>query len=225
MSYLSSSTEFKAEVISVIRSQKELDAKLTKLGANAIYNALTEVKAGRPGTSIWANYLLYMSEQYSPDQAKLLRQWLCNYGPFNPEAKERNLTLFNETVIVKTAVKFVEKKQKALFSEQEPEWYADRCEAIDFRTWKKVNKEETKVTKTDEEKREEILKKLENLKKQATKVGLTITDKPVVAGVPTFNELVSILGRMAQSTSLSKAELDIVKILLDLAIEEFSKVA
>ena len=224
MAYITNSSEFKSAIGSVIRSQKQLDAQLTELGASAILNALNEIKAGRPGTSVWANYMLHMCENYDVRQAALLRNWLVAYGPFLND-KERNLDLLGEKLIVKAAVKFSEKKAKALFSQQEPEWYADRAKAVDFRTYKKVTSAETKVEKTDDEKREDILKKLDSLKKSAAKLGMTITDKPVIAGVPTFNELVSILGRMANESSLKPEELIAVRTLLDSAIDMYAKMA
>ena len=224
MAYITSSDAFKRSVGNVIRSQKQLDAKLTELGASAILNALTEVKAGRPGTSVWANYMLHMCENYDGHQATMLRNWLVAYGPFLND-KERNLDLLGEKLIVKTAVKFSEKKAEALFSQQEPEWYADRAKNVDFRTYKKVTSAETKAEKTDEEKKADILKRLESLKKSAAKIGMTITDKPVITGVPTFNELVSILGRMANESSLKPEELEAVKVLLDTAIDMYAKMA
>lgn len=215
-------TAMKSTVMAMYKSKREQDAALTNAMANAIYHALAELKAGRPGTSVHANFILYQAYVYDKTEATKLRAWLVEYGPF-VEDKEKELTMYGEKYIVPLPVKFSEAKAKAKYN-ADPQFYAEQACAIDFRTWKRA-KAEKKPEKSKEEKQEAIKKRLATLKKDAEACGMEIKDTPTVRGEMTFNELLSAVKAFTMRKNITQEEKQVAEFMLETAMNFYAKKA
>ena len=214
--------KFKGFITGIYTSKREQDAMLTNGGANAILYALEEVKAGRPGTSVPANWLLYQAYIYNKAEATKLRQWLINFGPF-VEDKEKELTMYDQKYVVPLPVKFSAAKAKEKFSGK-PEAYAEEACAIDFRTWKRATTDK-KPEKSKEDKQDAIKKRLANLKKDAEACGMEIKDTPTVRGEMTFNEILNTLKAFTTRKNITDEERQVAEFMVETAMNFYAKKA
>ena len=143
--------EFMSCAAFVCDTKAKADKVITHLAASAIKLALDEVAAGRPGTSVEANGLLWYCLRYRKKEAQMLRAYMLNFGPFVAAPDVVTITIDGQKCVLEkgTAVRFNEKKCKDKFSEKTPEEYAKTADAVQFATWKQAMKAESDETKSD----------------------------------------------------------------------------
>lgn len=228
--------EFMASAAFVCDTKAKADRVITHLAASAIKLALDELAAGRAGTSVEANGLLWYCLQYRKKEAQMLRAYILNYGPFVAAPDVVSIDIAGQKCVLEkgTAVRFNKAKAQAKFSEKSPEEYARIADAVQFSTWKAAMKAETSSTKedgtpkSDEEKTADAKKKLQarldRALKDAKEQGITLDfPSPVKEAEPetvivrqnnvekTFNAVMDLLAEVRDSDTISDEE----RIILD----------
>lgn len=164
--------------------KSKVDEAITHMAASAIFHALTSYQEGHGGSSVEANTVLYVANTYMPKEARLLRSFLVEHGPFKPVKEAKMVEVDGKQLAVECAVQFTENRAKSQFSEQTPDGYARRAKAVTFSTWRKAAKAKEKEALdnllSDEDKKKKEKARLEakaiKLREELAEAGLTAKD-------------------------------------------------
>lgn len=215
--------------------KSKVDEAITHMAASAIYHALTSYKEGHGGSSVEANIVLYVANTYMAKEARLLRSFLVEHGPFKPSKESRMVEVDGKQLAVECAVQFTENRAKSQFSEQTPDGYAKRAKAVTFSTWRKAAKAKEKEALdnllSDEDKKKKVKAKLEakaiKLREELAEAGLTAKEVGFVGTTIVKQEeatettdaksLLALIKRMAERPDVSGEDKELLEMFLQTA--------
>lgn len=223
--------EFMASAAFVCDTKAKADKVITHLAASAIKLALDELAAGRAGTSVEANGLLWYCFRYRKKEAQMLRAYILNFGPFVAAPDVVSIDIAGQKCVLDKGmgVRFNKNKAQTKFSEKSSEDYARTAEAVLFSTWKAAMKAESSDTKedgkakTDEEKLADAKKKLQaridravnEAKEQGITLDLHIPETKIIRerkGIEkTFDAVMALIAEVRDAETVSDDE----RIILD----------
>ena len=211
----------------------KVDEAITHMAASAIFHALTSYKEGKGGSSVEANTILYVANTYMAKEARLLRSFLCEHGPFKPAKEAKMVEVDGRKLAVDCAVQFTENRAKTQFSEQTPDGYAKRAKAVTFSTWRKAakakEKEAIESLLSDEDKKAKAKSRLEakavKLREELAEAGLTpkevgfgsttvIQQEVRLPETPDAKSLLELIKRMVERPDLSGEDKELLDMLL-----------
>lgn len=216
--------------------KSKVDEAITHMAASAIFHALTSYKEGKGGSSVEANTVLYVANTYMAKEARLLRSFLVEHGPFKPVKEAKMIEVDGKQLAVDCAVQFTENRAKTQFSEQTPDGYAKRAKAVTFSTWRKAAKAKEKEALdnllSDEDKKVKAKAKLEakavKLREELAQAGLTAKEVGFVGttiikqeveapATPDCKSLIELIKAIASREDVSMDDKRLCKALLDTA--------
>ena len=217
----------------------KVDEAITHMAASAIFHALTSYKEGKGGSSVEANVVLYVANTYMPKEARLLRSFIVEHGPFKPSKESRMVEVDGKQLAVECAVVFTENRAKSQFSEQTPDGYAKRAKAVTFSTWRKAAKTKEKealdALLSDEDKAAKAKSKLEakavKLREELAEAGLTAKDVGFVGTTIIKQEtqetqdtksLLALIKQMAERPDMGSEDRELLEMLLQTAANFFA---
>lgn len=217
----------------------KVDEAITHMAASAIYHALTSYKEGNGGSSVEANIVLYVANTYMPKEARLLRSFLVEHGPFKPSKESRMVEVDGKQLAVECAVVFTENRAKTQFSEQTPDGYAKRAKAVTFSTWRKAAKTKEKealdALLSDEDKAAKAKAKLEakavKFREELAEAGLTAKDvgftnttiiKQETTEAQDTKSLLALIQQMAERPDMGSEDRELLEMLLQTAANFFA---
>lgn len=218
--------------------KSKVDEAITHMAASAIFHALTSYKEGKGGSSVEANTVLYVANTYMAKEARLLRSFLVEHGPFKPSKETKMIEVDGKQLAVECAVVFTENRAKSQFNEQTPDGYAKRAKAVTFSTWKKAVKAKEKEALdellSDDDKKAKAKTKLEakaiKLREELAEAGLTAKEVGFVGTTiikqeieapetPDAKSLLALIKRMTERQDLSTDDKELCQALLDFAVK------
>ena len=221
--------------------KSKVDEAITHMAASAIFHALTSYKEGKGGSSVEANIVLYVANTYMAKEARLLRSFLVEHGPFKPVKEAKMVEVDGKQLAVECAVVFTENRAKTQFSEQTPDGYAKRAKAVTFSTWRKAAKAKEKEALdnllSDEDKKVKAKAKLEakavKLREELAEAGLTAKEVGFVGTTiirqeveapetPDAKSLLALIKRMVERPDISKDDKELCEAMLNLAATHYA---
>lgn len=216
--------------------KSKVDEAITHMAASAIFHALTSYKEGKGGSSVEANIVLYVANTYMAKEARLLRSFLVEHGPFKPVKEAKMVEVDGKQLAVECAVQFTENRAKSQFSEQTPDGYAKRAKAVTFSTWRKAAKAKEKEALdnllSDEDKKVKAKAKLEakavKFREELAEAGLTpkevgfvgttiIRQEVETPETPDAKSLLALIKRMVERPDVSNDDKELLEMLIQTA--------
>ena len=208
------------------KSKAESDKLITQLAASAIAYACEDMEKRKAGSATEANMLLLAAASYGKNDLMLLREYLLHFGPFVELKGSKELELgTGRPEILSRPLKFSAKIYEERFSKMTSQQAAEAAYATCFTEYRKVKnaavRAERDASKTKEEKKAALVKRIERAKKEAEEAGIelpkeTVSIHTASAQLRTFDDFVSAVKELAGETSLSKEQHEIVAVCLDI---------
>lgn len=179
-------------VVWSFKTKKDLDKVITHACASAIKEVIDGVrnsKDKKSGNASVVNELLYWANDYMPDEARRVREFLVTFGPFVTNKKPFTVMRKGKPpLLVEPSLKFDLNKYEKDFAKRDSSFYATEAERYTYATFRKAmkqaEKEEVEKTKTEAERskdaQEKLAKRVAKIRKDAAEAGLTAEEVGLV---------------------------------------------
>lgn len=230
-------------VVWAFKNKKDADKVITHACASAIKEVIDGVRAskdGKSGNAQTVNELLYWANDYMPEEAKRIREFLVAFGPFVNNKKPFSIQRKGKPpLLVEPSLKFDLKKYESSFALRDSSFYAKEAELYTYTTYKKAmkqaEKQEAEQSKTEAERtkeaQEKLAKRVEKIKKDAAEAGLTAEEVGIVIQkqepntlpeTPDAQSLIALIKRMIERNDISKDDKELCEAMLNLAATHYA---
>lgn len=186
--YMSSYSVGQATIDAIMwsfKTKKDIDRVVTHACASVIKEVIDDVRASKDsksGNASVVNELLYWANDYMPEEARRIREYLVAFGPFVTNKKPFSVMRKGKPpLLVEPSLKFDLKKYEKEYALRDSSFYATEAEKYTYTVFKKAmkqaEKDKAEQSKTEAERtkeaQEKLVKRVEKIKKDAAEAGLT----------------------------------------------------
>lgn len=241
LSSYSSGAETVNAVVWAFKNKKSLDKVITHACASAIKEVIDGVRAskdGKSGNAQTVNEVLYWANDYMPEEARRIREFLAAFGPFTMDKKPFSIMRKGKPpLLVEPCLRFDQKKYLLNYAAKSSDFYARDAEAYSYNTYKRAmkaaEKQEAEQSKTEAERtkeaQEKLTKRVERIKKEASEAGISLTELGIshanegtAPTPPDGNSLIAMIKAVAAREDLSKEDRQLCDLLLQTASNYYS---
>lgn len=216
------------------KTRKDIDRVVTHACASAIKEVIDGVRSskdGKSGNASVVNELLYWANDYMPEEARRIREFLVAFGPFVTNKKPFSVMRKGKPpLLVEPSLKFDLKKYEKEYALRDSSFYAGEAEHYTYSTFKKAMKQAEKnqaeQSKTEAERtkeaQEKLAKRVEKIRKDATEAGLTPEEVGLTVNVenstpptpPDAKSLMALIKAIAEKADASSEDKELCELLL-----------
>ena len=224
------------------KTRKDIDRVVTHACASAIKEVIDGVrnsKDKKSGNASVVNELLYWANDYMPEEARRIREFLVAFGPFITNKKPFSVMRKGKPpLLVEPSLKFDLKKYEKEYALRDSSFYAGEAEHYTYSTFKKAmkqaEKDKAEQSKTEAERtkeaQEKLTKRVEKIRKDAAEAGLTPEEVGLIVNVenstpptpPDAKSLIEFIKTLSSREDISTDDKRLCKALLDTAMNFYA---